>query len=269
MRRFVRSSGIAAAGFVLALGVAAATDRAEQAPESRAYLSFSFGGEKAAPRDFHYGLRIDHDSRFVEGTAPPLMQFDFTRRGLNDAQLNGLSVLSQRYRLRQSEEQAAAEGAGEAAGEEGFFEGMWSGTKNFFGGLFGGGEEEEVAEAAPDEAAPAEEAPAEAAPEELADGAFANYSIADWGLLALGVAGLGLAASEVSGGDEDPLRPTGGTSTTGSPGCNTQFITSTCVTTNTYAPSRWTTPYDRAGNSPEYQQWLDGGTGQMGDLGGR
>jgi pyruvate/2-oxoglutarate dehydrogenase complex dihydrolipoamide acyltransferase (E2) component len=306
MRRLIRT-GIAAAGFVLALGVASATDRDAQTPESRAYFSLSFGGERVAPRNLHYGLRLDHDSRFVDGTTAPLMQFDFTRRGLHDAQLNGLSVLKQSYRLRQSEEEAAAEAGsapaeepaaeeapaeaapaesapaeaaatdgveespadgGEVAAEEGgFFSNMWGGVTGFFGGLFGGDEEDEVAEA-PAEAAPADSA--EAPPEELADGMFASFGVVDWGLLALGAAGIGLAASEVAGGDEDPDSAGGGgtSGTTTGGGCNTSFLTTTCLTTPTYAPNRWTTPYDVDRQDPEYRKWLDGGTGQMGDLGG-
>ena len=305
MRRTIRVT-VAAAGLVLALGVASATERDQQAPESRAYLGFSFGGQKTAPRDFHYGLRLDHDARFVEGETAPLVKFDFTRRGLSDAQVNGLSVLKQSYKLRQSEEQAAeeageapaepapieegaptaeatdeaaAEGGDAAAAEEGgFFSNMWGGVTGFFGGLFGGGDEEEVAEeAAPAEEAPAETAEAEAPADEAADGAFANYDIVDWGLLAAGAVGVGLAAAEVADSDETPDRAGfgggGGTgSTTGSTtggGCNTTFLTTTCLTTPTYAPNKWSTPYDQDGQDPEYQKWLDGGTGQMGDLGGR
>lgn len=303
MRRMIRTTGIAAAGFIAALGVASATDRDEQAPESRAYVGFSFGGVKAAPRDFHYGLRIDHDARFVDGEAAPMMQFDFTRRGFNDARVNGLSVLSQRYRLRQSEEQAAeeagteqapaesapaepapAEGGEQAAGggeeaaaaeEGGFFSNMWGGVTGFFGGLFGGDEEAATTTEAPAEA-PAEAA--EAPAEEAAEGAFANYDIVDWTLLAAGVAGVGLAVSEVSGANETPDRPgfgggTGGGGTSGTTtggGCSTTVgPTGVCLTTMTYAPNKWITPFDTAHHDPEYQKWLDGGTGQMGDLGGR
>lgn len=305
MRRMIRTT-VAAAGLVLALGVASAMDRDEQAPESRAYLGFSFGGQKAAPRDFHYGLRLDHDSRFVEGETAPLMQFDFTRRGFADAKVNGLSVIKQRYRLRQSEEQAAEEAGGEApaepapieegapteadegadaggedaaaegAGEGGFFSNMWGGVTGFFGGLFGGGDEEELAEEAPADEAPAESA--EAPAEEVAEGPFASYDIVDWGLLAVGVAGVGLAVSEVTGGDETPDSPgfggggtTGGTtggSTTGG-GCTTTIgPTGICITISGYAPNRWATGYDERARDPEHQKWLDGGTGQMGDLGG-
>lgn len=313
MRRMIRTTGIAVAGFVAALGVASATDRDEQAPEGRAYLGFSFGGAKTAPRDFHYGLRIDHDARFVEGQTSPLMQFDFTPRGFADARVNGLSVLSQQYRLRQSEEQAAEEAGGEpapaepapadeaapadaapaegaepaaeggeeaaAAEEGGFFSNMWGGVTGFFGGLFGGDDDEATAEAPAEAPAETAEAGAEAPAEEVGEGAFASYDIVDWGLLAAGIAGVGLAASEVSGADETPDRAgfgggtggTGGTSgTTTGGGCSTTVgPAGVCITTMTYAPNRWTSPYDVDRHDPEYAKWLDGGTGQMGDLGGR
>ena len=311
MRRIIRTTGIAAASLLLTLGVAGATDRNEQAPESRAYIGFSFGGEKAVPRDFHYGLRLDHDSRFAEGQLPPVMQFDFTRRGMSDVRVNGLSVIKQQYRLQQAEEPAPAEtppadsspapaesapaesapaesapaesapaeagaapaeAGAAAAEEEGFFSGMWHGVTGFFGGLFGGSEE--TAEAKPEETPPAEAAP-EAAPEAASAG---GMGVIDWGLLAVGVAGVGFAAAGAASGDEDPDHKgnsgnsTGG-STTGSTtggGCSTTVgPTGVCVTTMTFAPNRWTSPYDVERQDPEYTKWLDGGTGQMGDLGGQ
>ena len=299
MRRMIRTTGIAAAGFVLAVGVAGASALDEQNPESRAYFSLSFGGAKIAPRDLHYGLRIDHDSRFLEGEAVPLMQFDFTRSGLSDARLNGLSVLKQRYRLHQSEEQAAEEAGAEAPAEEfpaeeapaeeatmeeataeedtweapaeeGFFSGMWSGVTGFFGGLFGDDEEgvEEVTETA--------EAGTEAPPEDLAEGVFMSYNMVDWGLLALGVAGVGLAASEVAGGDEtaDPPGGVGGPNGGGGDGTPGE----PCIVTvpvplpegcdpNALMGRRSGGAAGTATLDPEYQKWLDSGTGHMGDLG--
>lgn len=288
MRRMIRTTGIAVAGFVLGLGVASAADRAELAPESRAYLGFSFGGAKAAPRALHYGLRIDQDARFIEGEVAPLVKFDFTRRGLTDAQVNGLSVIKPSYRLRQSEEQAAEEAGGEApaaeeapaegvAEEGGFFSNMWGGVTGFFGGLFGG-DDEEVAEETPAEAAAEETADASEAPAEeaAADGAFMNYDVIDWGLLAVGVAGIGLAVSEVAGSDESKdlvdtdgdgiADPPGGGGEEGCPPGTTPNplpVGDPCVPIAPFAGSHSINFEDI---DPEYQAWLDGGTGQMGDL---
>jgi hypothetical protein len=279
MRRMIRTTGIVAAGFFLALGVASAADRDQLSPESRAYFSFSFGGHKVAPRELHYGLRIDHDAHFLgAGVAPPLMQFDFTRRGLSDATLNGLTVVKRKYRLQQSEPAPIEEGApmdddagdagAEGAGEGGFFSNMWGGVTGFFGGLFGGGDEEDVAE----ETAAAEEAPAEGA----ADGWFANYDVADWGLFAVGLAGVGLVASEVLGGDESlDLKDSDGDGIsddddpTPNPPGEPCTITIPVPFPPGCDPNAFTGRQSGIGSSradPAYQAWLDGGTGQMGDL---
>jgi hypothetical protein len=279
---------LAAAGLGLVLTVAGAASPDQPTPEARAYFAFSFGGEHAAPRDFHYGLRLDHDARFTDGRVPPLMQLDFTRRGFSAARINGMNVVRQEYRLRQAEEpaeeaaveempaeepaeepveevpeepsadsaQAPAEGAeGAAAQEPGFF----AKVGGFFGGLFGGGDE------AVEEAA-LEEMPAGG---EVADGRFLGFNAVDWGLLVVGVVGLGAATSEVADGEESPGPggggdggADGGADGGGDGGGDICPIPDTCIP---YAPKgRYAD--DRV--APEYQEWLDGGTGHMGDLGG-
>lgn len=295
MRTIIQTAGMVAAGLIFALGAASASDRDEQAPESRAYFGFAFGGTKAAPRDFHYGLRVDQDRRYVEGPIAPIMQFDFTARGVNDLRVNGLSVLKARYKMRQAEEEAPAEeGAAdesvtyetvtdepaaeetvaeeevteeevseEVAEDQGFFEGMWSGVTGFFGGLFGGDEgEEEVTETA--EAA---EETAEEAPEDIAEGTFMGYNAVDWGLLAVGAVGVGFIASEVSNGDEDPdLGADGGSSGTTTGGTTGGTLGGLLGGLTGGLTER--TPGIGDERNPEHQKWLDGGTGQMGDLGG-
>lgn len=270
---------LAAATFGLVLGVAGASNVDDQNPESRVYLGFSFGGQSIAPRNFHYGLRIDHDARFVEGPVAPLMQFDFTPRGFNDAHVNGLSVIRPAYRLRQAEEPAAEEPAVEevsaepvaeapaedveevegeagAEGEPGFFSKTWTGITGFFGGLFGGGEEE-VAEDAAEPAEAVAEAPAA---DEVTDGSFLNYSVVDWGLLAVGAVGLGFAVGEVSNSEDSadpstPAPPPPPPPVTPPPPISVPIIG--YVGTMTPRVSREL--HDRL-------EWLDGGTGQMGDL---
>lgn len=287
---------LAAATFGLVLSVAGASNSDEQNPESRVYLGFSFGGQSVTPRNFHYGLRIDHDSRFVERPMAPLMQFDFTPRGFNDARVNGLSVIRPAYRLRQTEEPAAEEPAVEevgaepapateaaadeptaeevegetagAEGEPGFFSRTWTGITGFFGGLFGGGAEE----VAGDAVEPAEAAAEAPAADEVAEGTFLNYSVVDWGLLAVGAVGLGFAVGEVSNASDsdDPSATTGGTTTgettaggvgdtsvggdTSLGGLTPLGLTSTHIRTELNRESR------------ERLEWLDGGTGHMGDL---
>lgn len=271
MRKVIRIPGVAAGTFLLALGVAqAADDRFEPSTEGRAYLNLSFGGEKLAPRGLHYGLRFDQDRRFAPEQAAPLMQFDFTSRGMNDMRVNGLSVLKAQYRLRQAEEEAAEEGMEGGGEEQGFFEGMWSGVTGFFGGLFGG-DEDEV-----EETADAEDVEgAEEAPEEIAEGTFMGYNAIDWGLLAVGAVGLGYVVSEVSNGDDDPdLVDSDGDGIPDNedppePPCDglVDPITGTCIPTAPFG-GRLGGGAGTGKVDPAYQEWLDGGTGHMGDLGG-
>jgi hypothetical protein len=257
---------IAVATLSLVLGVAAAAGPAEDTPEGRAYVGFSFGGTRLAPRDMHYGLRLDHDSRDYGDRASmpaPFAQVDFTRAGLADARINGLNVLKKGYRLAQNEGQPAdmSSSGGDApppapVEEEGFFSGMWHGVTNFFGGLFGGGDDEQPAQAA------AEAAP-EAAPEgELAEGTFIGYNAIDWSLLAVGAVGIGYIASEVTNGDEDQ-DPTASGGGGGGGSTNTCVVSPICIPLGLRNTAAGTGTRD-----PAYDEWLDGGTGHMGDLGG-
>jgi hypothetical protein len=257
-----QSVAAAAAGILLVVGVAAAADRYEPTPEGRVYLNLAFGGARAAPHSLHYGLRVDHDSRF-DGPATPMMMVDFTTRGLADASVNGLSVLRQEYRLRQTEEGGApVEQPAEAAPEEA-------------APAEAAPAEAAPAEAAPEataEAAPAEEAPAEgaeaAAGEEVAtEGTFLNYGIVDWGLLALGLAGLGSAVAEVANADEDPSRKD--SDGDGTPDDEEPSGTP-CIIPPAFPPG--CTPFTARGDVArslaliEHKAWLDEGTGHMGDL---
>lgn len=255
---------IAAATFMLSLAVAGAAGAAsdEQSPEGRVYFGASFGGERVVPRNLHYGLRLDHDSRFLEGASvsPPLMHLDFTRRGLNDARVNGLSVLKRQYRMKQDDGETVEEDL--EAEEPGLLEGMWNGVTGFFGGLFGDDEEEQVAEAEEEVVEEAEEAP-----EDLAEGAFMGYSAVDWGLLAVGAVGVGFIASEVVNGEEDP-DPTAGSGTGGNgdggvdPCDPDTFDPETCLGGLGLA----SITASRDDLTQERLEWLDSGTGQMGDL---
>lgn len=83
------------------LAVAATPD--ENRPVMGAYLNVGFGGQQALPRNFHYGLRLDHDRRFVPAEISPLMQVDFDRVGLTSAKLNGLDMVSRSIVMRQDE----------------------------------------------------------------------------------------------------------------------------------------------------------------------
>lgn len=248
MRRVILTAGL---GLLISITAVAAPDR--QTPEGTAYFSFGFGGDKPGVRAVHYGFRLDHDRYFVptDQHLPALMQLDFSRRGLSAIEVNGLNVLRPAYRMRQSEE--VSEGA--AVEEEG---GFFDGIADFFTGLFGDDEEEsEVVDNDGDEAVAADDGyPA-------AEGAFISYNLVDWGLLAVGLAGIGFAATEVveAGDDADPQAapPPPPPSTPcpvpplpAPPGC-TPFAGGQPGVTHINV-------------DPEYQEWLDSGTGQMGDL---
>lgn len=264
MRKTIQAALVAAAGSGLVFGVASAAERDTVSPEAKAYLHFSFGGDRSAAasalRGFHYGLRLDHDSRFAAPETAPLMQLDFTATGLDQARLNGLSVLKRQYRLRQAEEAAEEEAAEEeVVEEEGFFESMFSGVASFFGGLFGDDEEEAAAESAQAEEALSEEELAEQQmAEEAAPTTLTDYTAVDWGVLAVGAVSLGFIASEISNGDDDPDPPAGSGTP---PPCTPQPI---CGLT---LRDHWGYGGDLE-RDLERERWLNSGTGQMGDLGG-
>ena len=218
-------------------GLVQAGGQRDAQPEARAYLSIGFGGRAEVPRDFFYGLRLDHSARSGAGLAP-LMQLDFNRQGLNDARINGLPF-ARPARMQQDEGETAAGSTSR----------------------------------------------------------FANFTATDWTLFALGAAGIGFALQEVIDSKDTPERTgtgTGGTGSTGTtPSANTVANTVN-ATVNTVANTVTNTvtnavnmvanavngftdgreipgalpvyPQDRL--DPAYDEWLNGGTGQMGDLGG-
>lgn len=256
MRTFIKKSFIASLGIGLVLGTAVASGDG-LSPEARAYAQLSFGGSSLAPRDLHYGLRIDHDSRFTDPSLPAMVQFDYTTRGLSDMRVNGLSALRSSYRLRQNDEVAE-----EMVDEPGFFEGIG----NWFGGLFGGGSDDSAEEAT----AQAEEAPVEDVP---TDGAFLGYNAIDWGLVAIGAVGLGFAATEVVNADDKPANAGGGgDGGDGGDGGGCTNPNPLPVPPDCLDPPALNGSFgggiSDARMDPAYREWLDGGTGQMGDLGG-
>lgn len=203
--------------------LATAAGPADNAPSTRAYFNYQFGGARNLPSNFHYGLRLDRDSTLAYA---PVMQFDLSDRGTLDARLNGLSLLRRNLVAKQDE---AASGADTAAA--------------------GGG---------------------------------TAYTAADWGLIVLGAAGVAYAGYEVSKSDETPSTAgsNSGGSTTGSStggstgGGNTTGGSTTGGSTTGGLPLLSMAELDRHGAqaermSREYSEWLDGGSGQMGDLAAR
>lgn len=256
MRKVLTAVTVGAlSGAAMLAGAASPTDNV---PEARAYLNFDFGGTRALPRNFHYGLRLDRDSRYA--TIPvPFMQLDFDAKGTLKSHLNGMPVM--RRSLIATQGEIAAEGAEAAAADA-------SANAGF--------------EAAATEAAPADAAGSEVAAEGAAEsipveevgaeaGATAAYTAADWGLIALGAAGVAYAGYEVSKSSDDAPAgsgggSTGGGSTTG--GSTTGGSTSGSPLGGILLGLSDMEKLGRNSSNPsrEYIEWLDGGTGHMGDL---
>lgn len=213
-------------------GVAIAAAPRNESPEARAYLSMSYGQSKL-PSQFFYGLRLDHDSRseLALAGAPPMAQLAFDRKGFSSASLNGLPF-TRRVALAQDEEVVSD------------------------GGMFSG------------------------------------FTAVDWTLVAIGAVGIGFAIYEVADGKDTPDAAGSSSSSGGSSaGGNTGTTTGTPLggvlggTTGTATGSTGTTTGTPLGGvlgglggytstsasgddrrSAEYADWLDGGSGQMGDL---
>jgi len=233
-RTFVAIIAAGAVGVVWADATTSQEQFRDQ-PEARAYLSYSFGAKdrNSLPAPLHYGLRLDHDSRLrgaAYGTVPPLLQLDHDNRGETLALANGVPFAGRNLRLNQDD----SAGAGSATG------GGWT----FF----------------------------------------------DWSLLAIGIGGAGYLIYDATKGksspDGKPAGSTTGTSTgvvtgvvntvtgvvTGVVNTVTGVVTGVVNAVNGYSGSRsvqGVLPFDPVDRTdPQYQKWLDGGTGQMGDLGG-
>ena len=242
MRKFVKAAGL---GVLVGLSLAAVAGDANNGAETRAYFNFGFGGARDLATDWHAGLQLSPEGATRAGELVPAstMKIDFSNRG-NALMLNGMPLVQKSYRLQQAEGEAA-----EAAAEEG---GFFSGIGDFFSNLFGGDDEEAAAEG---ETAAVEGG--EAVAEE--PGMFSEYTAGDWALLGVGVIGAGYLIGEAASGDDDP-DPSGGETTGETTG--PAPVGGIGIPLLTLAPGIGS---GHPGNS-EYSQWLDGGTGQMGDL---
>lgn len=213
-------------------------------PSANAYLSLDFGHPNPATATFaplHYGLRMSYDNRLRTATGaalPPLAQLDFDTRGNRVGSVGGVPFMAKvRPPLRQND------------GEGG------------------------------------DDVPA-------GDGSGGGIEFFDLALLGIGIAGLGYLVYEVAQNDESPNPTAGGTTTGGGLlggllggatggllGGATGGLLGGDTTGGTTAggatggllggllgggyASRGAAAQER---DLERQQWLDGGTGQMGDL---
>lgn len=117
MRKFV----VAGAASLGLLGTwAAVANPNDTQPQARAYLSIPFGGAPAKNKDlnspFHYGLRVDYDSRLrtLEGRElPALMQLDSDALGNRIASVGGVPFAGRiQPPLRQNEGDSAPASSG-------------------------------------------------------------------------------------------------------------------------------------------------------------
>ncbi|MEK6806434.1 MAG: hypothetical protein AABY95_07280 [Pseudomonadota bacterium] len=248
MRKSLQAIGL---GALVAVSLGAyAVDSFEVQPESRAYLNFNFGGAPETKQEWHYGLQFGQRAQYSrEGDVlrpANSLNVDYSNVG-NGLLVNGKPLRQRSYRLNQAEGEAAAAVAAE---EPGFF----GSIGNWFGDLFGGGEEE---------AAPVAEGEAAA----TEPGFFDSYTFADYALLGVGVLGVGYAIVEVTKSEdsEDPAAAStdGGTDGGNSPlGCVIELDPG-CIPLYSGRSGTAKTDVRRDAN---YAEWLDGGTGQMGDL---
>jgi len=105
MRTWIVSAA-AAAMFATALPAAAA-DQNEKQPEFKAYVTLKFDGRGQDAQQLNYGLRMDHDRRFLEAPRPAIAQLDFRagkQAGLEMFQLNGAPLVERQAQLNQDGE---------------------------------------------------------------------------------------------------------------------------------------------------------------------
>lgn len=79
---------------------ATAADRYDQQPELKAYMNFSFDGRGADKQMLAYGLRLDHDRRFLEAPVAPIAKLEFRGlQGLDQFQVNGMPLVKRELAL--------------------------------------------------------------------------------------------------------------------------------------------------------------------------
>jgi hypothetical protein len=101
MRTLITALGTGAA-FMGAGLLANAASPDERHPEARAYVQFKFGGASHRTESFFYGLRLDHDSRFHDQPAAPLLAVEFNNAGFSSASIQGMPFVDS-HSLNQAE----------------------------------------------------------------------------------------------------------------------------------------------------------------------
>lgn len=94
MRKLLIAASVLAGLSVGAVASAANSDT--MASQAKAYVNLGFGGNNSSlPSNFHYGLRLDHDSRMAarlgREALPAIMQVEFNaKNGFSSAKVNGV-----------------------------------------------------------------------------------------------------------------------------------------------------------------------------------
>jgi hypothetical protein len=105
MRTWIISA--AAAALFATASSAAAADYNDKQPEFKAYIDLKFDGRGSEAQQLNYGLRMDHDRRFLEAPRPAIAQLDFrtgAQAGLEKFELNGAPLVERKAELNQDGE---------------------------------------------------------------------------------------------------------------------------------------------------------------------
>lgn len=105
MRTWIVSA--AAAALFATAGSAVAADINDKQPEFKAYIDLKFDGRGYDAQQLNYGLRMDHDRRFLEAPRPAIAQLDFRagrEAGLQKFELNGAPLVERKAELNQDGE---------------------------------------------------------------------------------------------------------------------------------------------------------------------
>ncbi len=277
MRKYIIAVAIGAGLGVGALASAANSDN--MAPQAKAYLNFGFGGKDTSlPRNFHYGLRLDQDDRVVSRmgrtSMPSIMQLDFNAKdGFQSAYVNGVPFARRFTRFD------------EDGGESSYSMVDWGLLAIGVAGLgFGIAEVVKTHDSRdPTSTGGTTGTTGSTGSGVAGTGITGTTGVAGTGITGTtGVAGTGITGTTgVAGTGITGTTGVAGTGITGTTGIAGTGITGTTGVAGTgitgttgiagtglAATLRSRDSYINEERNVEYQRWLDGGTGQMGDIGG-
>jgi hypothetical protein len=238
--------------------LASAASRDESQPEARAYMNFNFGGARALPKNFHYGMRLDYDHRFVSHPMPPIVQMDFNSYGFSDARVNGLPFIRRVYALNQTEVAtipvAVGAGAGTAVAATTVVD--WTLLAVGAAGLGVAGYQA------------ADNAKSDETTTVASGGSAAGGSTSGSATGSTSGSATGSTSGSTTGGDTAGGSTSGGSTSGGTTGGDTSGGSTSGGSTSggLLGFAEYRNMSEATRHTAEYQEWLDGGTGHMGDL---